>query len=92
MIDETLTLLRARRESERAVALGRQFFDLGAVRIHYVQPDDIRRAWIEFRQSPNREWSFTDCASKVIIERLHIKQVLSFDRHFAEFGSAVVVP
>jgi predicted nucleic acid-binding protein len=31
-------------------------------------------------------WSFTDCVSYAIIERLQIKQAAAFDVHFGQFG------
>lgn len=34
VIDETLTLLRARGQRNRAIALGRHFYDLAGVAIH----------------------------------------------------------
>ena len=37
-------------------------------------------------------WSFTDCTSKVIMERLNISTAFSFDEHFEQFGSVIRVP
>jgi len=92
VIDETLTLLRARRLFDKAIDAGRKFFDLNQVRIEYLEAEDIWRAWQIFRSQPRREWSFTDCTSKVVIERFHIHQALTFDRHFLEFGNLTLVP
>jgi uncharacterized protein len=92
VVDETLTLLRARGEEWRAIALGRSFFDLKAVTIHKIDDDDLAKAWGAFRDNPRRAWSFTDCTSKVVIERFHIKQALTFDQHFREFGNVTLVP
>jgi uncharacterized protein len=92
VIDETLTLLRARGQTARAIALGRRFFDLGEGTIHYLDRTDLRRGWELFRDQPSRAWSFTDCTSRAVIERLHIKYALAFDQHFSEFGGVVVVP
>src|SRR4051812_16605514 len=87
VIDETLTLLRARGERKRAVELGRHFFDLAGVAIHRIDSEDLRNAWALFRDQPYRDWSFTDCTSKAVIDRLHLKRVLTFDHHFSEFGA-----
>jgi uncharacterized protein len=92
IIDETLTLLRARGYPERAISFGIDCFDLRVRRIHHVTEADLRLAWREFRAHPDRDWSFTDCTSKVVMERFHIKQALSFDRHFLEFGNITLVP
>jgi len=77
VVDETLTLSRAGGERARAVALGRHFFDLAGVAIHHVDEGDLRRAWAVFRDNPRRDWSFTDCVSRAVIERLHLKRALT---------------
>jgi predicted nucleic acid-binding protein len=92
VIDEALTLLRARGEYARAIALGRNLIDLSAIAIHHITEDEFQQAWATFRDNPRREWSFTDCTSKVVIDRLHLKRVLTFDRHFAEFGTLQILP
>lgn len=92
VIDETLTLLRSRGHAAKAVRFGRQMLDLLVCPVHYLQRDELRRAWELFREQPQRAWSFTDCTGKVVIERLHIKQVLTFDHHFREFGALTLIP
>jgi uncharacterized protein len=92
VIDETLTLLRARGEPNRAIKLGDQFFYGDLAAIHYLTKEDIRAAWDVFRRFSDKEWSFTDCASKVVMEKFQIKTAFAFDRHFHQFGGNVVVP
>jgi predicted nucleic acid-binding protein len=92
VIDETLTLLRARGERTRADRLGHYFFNLSGVAIEFLAESDIRRAWEIFHQFGDKDWSFTDCTSKAVIDRLHVKRALTFDRHFAEFGSLRIEP
>jgi hypothetical protein len=92
VIDETLTLLRSRGERSRAIALGRRLLDLSGVTVHFITEAEIRQAWTLFRDNPGRDWSFTDCTSKVVIDMLHSKQALTFDRHFAEFGALELLP
>ncbi|MGA2585145.1 MAG: PIN domain-containing protein [Tepidisphaeraceae bacterium] len=92
VIDEALTLLRSRGERAKAIALGRHLLDLSAVSIHFISESEIRQAWEIFRDNPSRDWSFTDCTSKVVIDARHIKQVLTFDHHFAEFGALEILP
>jgi predicted nucleic acid-binding protein len=92
VIDETLTLLRARGEYRRALALGERLFAGDVAEVVYLTEEDVRRAWEVFRSYADKEWSFTDCASRAIIERLGIKTAFAFDRHFRQFGNVTVVP
>ena len=94
VVDETLTLLRARGFRERTIALGDRFFD-GTdelVTVVYLTEQDIRRTWETFSRYRDKDWSFTDCASKVVMERLGITVAFAFDHHFRQFGSVRVVP
>ena len=92
IVDEALTLLKARNEPRLAQELGALFFGGYMAQVHYLAEDDIRAAWEVFRRYSDKDWSFTDCTSKVIVEKLGITHALSFDQHFRQFASVTVVP
>ena len=92
VIDETLTLLRMRREKQRAIALGASFFSGALTTVHYLTEAEIQQSWQVFRQFSDKDWSFTDCTSKVVMEKLKITQAFAFDHHFRQFGSVQVIP
>jgi uncharacterized protein len=92
VVDETLTLLRVRKESARAMALGRQFFDQPLAELYFLQETDLRQAWDIFRTFDDKDWSFTDCTSKVVIKKLGLTTAFAFDQHFRQFGTIQVVP
>lgn len=52
----------------------------------------MRRAREVFERYADKQWSFTDCVSYAVIERLGIKQTFAFDRRFRQFGIVDVVP
>jgi len=91
-IDETLTLLIARKRSPRALDAGRAFFHENLTRIHYITPAQIQRAWILFQQRAAAGWSFTDCTSKIVIDDFAIRTAVALDDHFRQFGDVTVVP
>ena len=62
-IDETLTLLLARGEFQRAIYAGRAFFHENLAQIHFVTADQVYRAWIQFQQHATARWSFTSVSS-----------------------------
>lgn len=92
VIDELLTLLRVRGQGQRALKSGRRLLDGEIARIVWVQPEDVRRGWGYYHQYADKEWSFTDCISRAVIERLGIRRAFAFDRHFRQFGTLDVVP
>jgi len=92
IVDETLTLLRARGERRRAQVLGERFFDADVGEIYFLTEADIRQAWNVFQQYDDKGWSFTDCTSKVVIERFSIVRAFAFDHHFRQFGNIQVIP
>jgi predicted nucleic acid-binding protein len=63
IVDETLTLLRARKQHRQARAWGRAAFAGNLARIYYLTADDIFAGWRVFEHFSDKEWSFTDCTS-----------------------------
>jgi len=92
VIDETLTLMRARGQHDVALDFGTQAFAGTLAAVHYLTPADVAAAWAVFRRFADKDWSFTDCTSKVVVESLGIAAAFSFDQHFRQFGTIAVVP
>lgn len=92
IIDETLTLLRARGERQRARQLGAQLFHQKLAQMHKITSTELTLAWKTFEQFDDKNWSFTDCTSRVVMEQLGIRVAFAFDHHFHQFGTIQVVP
>lgn len=92
ILDETLTLLRARGQQKQAIKFGNDILDLEVADLILLTLEDIESAWEVFQKYADKEWSFTDCTSKVVMERLGITTAFAFDQHFHQFASMVVVP
>ena len=92
IVDETLTLLRARGERQRTRLLGKKFFEGSIAEIYFLTEEDVREAWTTFAQYEDKSWSFTDCSSKVVMDQMRIAQAFAFDQHFRQFGTVDVVP
>ncbi len=92
VIDELLTLARARGESRRGIVLGTRLIAGDLCKIEFVRPDDFAMAWDLFVRFDDKAWSFTDCVSRVVMDRLGIKVAFALDAHFRQFGTITVVP
>lgn len=84
--------IRARGEESRALQLGAEFFRGTLATIYYLSEADIHLSWEIFRSYSDKQWSFTDCASKAIIDKLKLKYAFAFDNHFRQFGTVTVLP
>lgn len=94
VIDEALTLLKARGEPVRAQQLGALLFGSSSsfIELYYLTEEGILSAWQIFQTYSDKEWSFTDCTSKAVIEKLGLTHAFAFDQHFRQFGTVAVVP
>jgi|SRR5580704_5674021 predicted nucleic acid-binding protein len=49
-------------------------------------PDQFARAFERYKQSADKNWSLTDCASFQIMEKERITAALTHDHHFVQAG------
>jgi len=50
---------------------------------------DWERGWRIFGKYDDKDFSFTDCTSFALMERLKVKSAFSFDVHFRQYGFTV---
>jgi predicted nucleic acid-binding protein len=86
VLDETLTLTKARTSVEVALALLDRIESSPALRIEYITHDRFAAAKAFFRKHADHGYSFTDCTSFVLMQEMQIRDALTNDRHFAEAG------
>lgn len=92
IIDETLTLVRNRIGHSYARKIGKQFFAGKIAQIVRITTQDEVSAFRIFEKYADKGFSFTDCTSFVVMERLNINTACAFDVHFKQYGKMIVVP
>jgi len=92
VLDELLTLLQVRGHGAIAIAAGEMLFSGGPCDLEFVQPEDVQQAWKVFSTYLDKGWSFTDCTSRIIMQRLNVTRAAAFDDHFRQFGTVTVEP
>lgn len=92
VINEVVTLLRARGQGRLAIEAGNDLWASRFAQIEFVTRDDLAHSWELFCRYEDKRWSFTDCTSFVVMKRLGIVTAFAFDVHFRQFGSIAVVP
>lgn len=91
IFDEILTLLKTRLGPSIAISFAQKLWDQEVSTLARITEEDEARAWGIFRQFDDKGFSFTDCTSFALMERLAISTVLAFDDHFAQYGRFVVL-
>ena len=89
--DEVITLARIRLGYKVAVEVGQKLWDESIANLIRVMPEDEKKAWEIFVKYRDKTFSFTDCSSFALMERIGITEVFAFDEHFMQYGSFVVL-
>ena len=92
VLGETLTLLRTRNEYQRAVLLGKDLLAHISAELVYLTPDEIAQTFIVFSTYRDKEWSFVDCSSLIVMRRMKITEAVSLDHHFRQMPGITVYP
>jgi predicted nucleic acid-binding protein len=88
IFDESVTLIRFRLGSTPARTFGEQLLRGGAARLVGITRRDEARAWEIFTRYRDKSFSYTDCTSFAIMQRLGIGTAIAIDEDFRSFGLA----
>jgi predicted nucleic acid-binding protein len=92
IVDEVLTLIAARFRRQTAVRAGHVLFSQELAGLIQLTEADKMRAWVVFGSHSDKGWSFTDCTSYVLMQRMGISNAFAFDRHFSQMRGIRRVP
>ena len=90
VMDETLTLIRVRLGLSAAVKWWAQVDTTTRVRWERIDPVRAEKARSWFFQWSDKDFSYTDCTSFVIMRELGLRRALTTDRHFVQAGFEMV--
>jgi predicted nucleic acid-binding protein len=87
--DETLTLLRIRLGIDAAESWWKQVDASSRVRWEYVSPGRADKARGLFFRYRDKNFSFTDCTSFILMRELKLREALTTDHHFLQAGFGI---
>jgi predicted nucleic acid-binding protein len=87
--DETLTLLRIRLGIDAAETWWQQVDGSSRVRWEFVSPDRADKARALFFRYRDKDFSFTDCTSFILMREMKLREALTTDRHFLQAGFGI---
>jgi predicted nucleic acid-binding protein len=86
VLDETATLLAARGLQRLTVPFFDPVLTSKACRIEWTDSERFRATVRFLTHHQDKDWSFTDCLSFVVMEELSLQRALTKDRHFRQAG------
>ena len=92
VFDETYTLILTRLGRHRAVAWGRDARASRLIELVRVGEDHEQAAWELIVSFDDKAFSYTDATSFAVARSLEIREALSLDGHFREYGRLQVLP
>jgi predicted nucleic acid-binding protein len=93
ILDEILTVLLIRSGKKKAIELCKTILDdieMGNIELLWIDHLTFEKAIEIFTNFVDKEWSFTDCTSYILIKSNLIEKSASFDEHFRQFGFEVL--
>jgi predicted nucleic acid-binding protein len=84
VVSETITLIRTTppRSHAAAVKVGERLFAEKLARIHRASAEEERAAFEYLKRHQDKDYSFVDCLSFVVMEKLGIREALAVDEDF----------
>jgi uncharacterized protein len=92
IVDELLTLFAVRRQKPKGIEWRHEVLESAGTELVRVTEEDFKNALRLYEDFADKEWSFTDCTSYALMQRLEITQAFAFDQHFRQFGTVTVMP
>jgi len=86
ILDETLTLIRFRINIKASVDFSKEIRKSKVVKIVHVSREMEGKARDIFERYDDKDFSFTDCVSFVVMWERGIKEAFAFDQHFNQMG------
>jgi len=80
----------ARRYKNEAIEVIEQFLNSEDVEVIRLTHEIFDRAFELYKTRPDKEWGLVDCDSFIVMQDRHIREVLTFDQHFAQAGFQIL--
>ncbi|MFK5968988.1 MAG: PIN domain-containing protein [Candidatus Marithrix sp.] len=91
VLDETYTGLLTKVSHFAAVDFGEKLNASKSVSIIHITEDTEQEAWKIFKRYSDKEFSFTDCTSFVIMNQLNLIKAFTSDHHFEQMGFTILL-
>ncbi len=91
VLDETYTGLLARVGHFAAVDFGEKIRASKIAHVIHISKEVEEEAWQIFKKYTDKQFSFTDCTSFVIMNKLSLNEAFTNDHHFEQMGFKILI-
>jgi len=82
VVGETITLARVRGGHDLAVSVGHYLYSEKMARIHWARPEQEKAAFAYLAKHADKDYSFVDCLSFVVMDAFGISEAWAVDSDF----------
>ncbi len=86
VIQETMTLLIARKEAEKAKQFWSSFIESKVIRLERIDESRFQKSGDYFSKHIDNGYSFVDASSFVLMKEFKISDAVTTDKHFTQAG------
>lgn len=86
VLDEVVTFFNSRNLHSKAVETGENILNSPSIRFVHIDESLFQEGWTYFKKHADKSYSFTDCISFIVMNRLGIVTAITFDEHFKQAG------
>ena len=91
IVDETTTLLLVRHSHLAAADFLETAISSEALRLQWIDSDRFHEAADLFTRHSDKQWSFTDCVSFILMREMKLRDCFTTDHHFRQAGFNVLL-
>jgi len=74
-----------------AVDFGEKIRQSKILQVLFITREFEETAWQLFKQYTDKDYSFTDCTSSVVMNQVGLTEVFTNDHHFAKMGYTILL-
>jgi predicted nucleic acid-binding protein len=86
VFNEIVTFLKRRISYDKASHIGEALLSSSIVELIHISNEDFIKGWNMFLKYHDKDFSFTDCISFLLMNQRGIKEAMTFDKHFRQMG------
>jgi len=86
IFDETITTVLSNAGHKTAIRIGEFILGSNIVELSWLDESIIMKAWEYFKRHSDKEYSFTDCTTFILMEEMKLSNFFAFDEDFVQAG------